>query len=207
MPSDGLAERYEEHHRSRESVFVFGGEERAALFRAAIGGPGKRVLDVGCRYGALTRAYLPGNEIVGVDVDRDALAEAAKLGIETVWADAGEPLPFDDASFDAVAAGEVLEHVASPGRLVAEIARVLRPDGVFVGSVPNVYRLKNRLLFLAGRPIDHDPTHLQMFRPGDLERLLAGWREVRLSFVASRYLRVSPRLFANIVVFRARRPL
>jgi trans-aconitate methyltransferase len=82
-----LEKRYRDHHRERRSPdFVYGGAERASLFRELVGGPGQRVLDLGCRYGALTRAYLQGNEILGLDVDREALAEAAKLGIETTQA-------------------------------------------------------------------------------------------------------------------------
>lgn len=202
-----LSERYEEHHRTRTTGFVFGGAERAELFRRAVGGPGRRVLDVGCRYGALTRAYLEGNEVVGIDIDRNALAEAAKLGIETVYGNAEEPLPFPDASFDAVAAGELIEHLREPERLVAEVLRVLRPSGTFVGSVPNAFRLKNRLLFLGGRALDDDPTHLHLFRPEDVRtRLLAGFEEPRLHFVASRFLRLSPSLFGNVVVFSGRKP-
>jgi SAM-dependent methyltransferase len=202
-----LDERYGDYHRSaRTTGFVFGGDERALLFRRLVGGPGRRVLDLGCRYGALTRAYLEGNEIVGVDVDRDALAEAAKLGIETVWADVEEPLPFPDASFDVVVAGELIEHLRDPDRLVAEARRVLRSGGTFVGSVPNFFRLRNRLAMLAGRPLDHDPTHLHVFAPRDVERLMRGWDGLELHFIASRFLRLSPRLFANIVVFSARTP-
>src|SRR5581483_408595 len=115
--------------------FVFGGDERADVFAALVGGPGRRVLDLGCRFGALTRAYAEGNEVTGVDVDREALAEAAKLGIETRFADVEEPLPFEDASFDVVVAGELVEHLREPERLVAEVRRVLRPRGTFVGSV------------------------------------------------------------------------
>jgi len=202
-----LDERYGEYHRSsRTTGFVFGGDERAELFRRLVGGPGRRVLDLGCRYGALTRAYAEGNDVVGVDVDRDALAEAAKLGIETVWADVEEPLPFPDESFDVVVAGELIEHLRDPARLVGEVRRVLRPGGTFAGSVPNFFRLRNRLAMLAGRPLDHDPTHLHIFAPRDVERLLAGWETPELHFVASRFLRLSPRLFANIVVFSARKP-
>jgi SAM-dependent methyltransferase len=202
-----LAERYQEYHRSsRTTGFVFGGDERAALFAQLVGGPGKRVLDLGCRYGALTRAYLGGNEVVGVDVDRDALAEAAKLGIETRWADVEEPLPFEDESFDVVVAGELIEHLREPERLVAEARRVLRPGGALVASVPNFFRLRNRLAMLVGRPLDHDPTHLHVFAPRDVEQLVVAYDDVRLHFVASRFLRLSPRLFANIVVFSARKP-
>jgi SAM-dependent methyltransferase len=202
-----LSERYGAYHReTRQPGFAFAQPERSEAFRRLVGGPGRRVLDLGCRYGALTRAYLDGNDVVGVDVDRDALAEAAKLGIETVWADVDEPLPFDDASFDAVVCGELLEHVRDPARVVAEAQRVLRPAGTLAGSVPNAYRLKNRLLFLAGRPLDDDPTHLHLFRPADVERLLAGFEDARLEFVASRFIRVAPRLTANVIVFSGRKP-
>jgi SAM-dependent methyltransferase len=202
-----LDERYGKYHRSsRTTGFVFGGDERADLFRRIVGGPGKRILDLGCRYGALTRAYSEGNEVVGVDVDRDALAEAAKLGIDTRWADVEEPLPFQDASFDVVVAGELIEHLRDPDRLVAEVRRVLRPGGTFAGSVPNFFRLRNRVAMLFGRPLDHDPTHLHVFAPRDVHRMLDGFDDVELHFIASRFLRLSPRLAANIVVFSARKP-
>jgi SAM-dependent methyltransferase len=202
-----LDERYGEYHRSaRSSGFVFGGDERAQLFRRLVGGPGRRVLDLGCRWGSLTRAYLEGNEVVGVDVDREALAEAAKVGIETRWADVEEPLPFEDASFDVVVAGELIEHLRDTERFVAEVRRVLRPGGTFVGSVPNFFRLRNRLAMLAGRPLDHDPTHLHVFAPRDVLAMLGDFEAVELHFIASRFLRVSPKLFANIVVFSARKP-
>jgi SAM-dependent methyltransferase len=197
--------RYRRHHRDRTDTFVYGGGERADLFRRYVGGPGRRVLDVGCRYGALTRAYLEGNHVVGIDVDQLALNDAARLGIETQWADAEEGLPFEDESFDVVVAGELLEHVREPGALVGEARRVLRPGGTLVGSVPNGFRLKNRLRFLAGRWPETDPTHLHLFSPDDLRALLAGFEEQRLHFVSSRFLRLHPRLFGNIVVFAGRK--
>ena len=201
-----LSERYERHHRERGQSFVFGGDDRAALFGRLVGGPGQRVLDLGCRYGALTRAYTEGNHVVGVDVDRYALAQAARsLGIETVWADVEEPLPLEDESFDVVVAGELIEHLREPERLVAEARRVLRPGGRIVGSVPNFFRLRNRLSMLKGGPLDHDPTHLRIFAPRDVRELLADWDEVELHYLASRFLRLSPRLFGNIVVFSARK--
>jgi SAM-dependent methyltransferase len=201
-----LGERYAEHHRARrdEGDFVFV-PERIPLFQRAIG-RGKRVLDLGCRSGALTRHLLAGNEVVGVDVDRDALAKAAALGIEPVEANVEDPLPFPDGSFDAVVAGELLEHLRFPDGLVAEIRRILRPGGVLVGSVPNAYRLKSRLLFLAGKPPEDDPTHLRMFSPDAVRALLAGFEDVRLAFVGGRFLRLSPRLLGRDLVFSARRP-
>jgi SAM-dependent methyltransferase len=200
-----LGRRYERHHRERrdEGDFVFV-PERIPLFKAAIG-RGRRVLDLGCRSGALTRHFLGGNEVVGLDVDRSALARAAALGIEPVEADVEEPLPFEDASFDAVVAGELLEHLQFPDALVAEARRVLRPGGVFVGSVPNAFRVQSRLRFLRGRHPEDDPTHLRMFAPSALDVLLCDFEAVELSFVGGRYRRLHPRLLARDLVWSARR--
>jgi SAM-dependent methyltransferase len=207
VPSlEQLSRRYRRHHATRSTDFVYGGDERADLFRRYVGSPGRRVLDVGCRFGALTRSYLEGNEVVGLDVDRIALEEAARLGIETVWADAEHGLPFDDESFDVVVAGELLEHVRDPVALVRDARRVLRPGGTLVGSVPNGFRLKNRLRFVLGRHPEDDPTHLHLFSPADVRSLLHGLEEPRLHFVSSRFLRVRPRLTGNIIVFTARKP-
>jgi SAM-dependent methyltransferase len=202
-----LSERYAEHNRSeRGAGFVFARPERETLFKRYVGGPGRRVLDLGCRDGALTQAYLDGNEVIGVDADREALAEAARLGIETHWADLDQPLDLEDGSFDVVVAGELLEHLRDPQRLVREVRRVLRPGGTFVGSVPNAYRLKGRLLFLFGRPPENDPTHLQMFSAADVRALLAGFDDPQLHFVAGRLVPLHPRLFANDIVFAGRKP-
>jgi SAM-dependent methyltransferase len=202
-----LSERYAKHNRlERGAGFVFAGAERAELFARYVGGPGRRVLDLGCRDGALTRAYAKGNDVVGVDADREALEEAAKLGIETRWADLDEPLPFDEAGFDVVVAGELLEHLRDPRRLVAEARRVLRPGGTFVASVPNAYRLKNRFRFLLGRKPEDDPTHLQMFSAEDVRTLLSGFEEPRLHFIAGRLVPLHARLFANDIVFSGRKP-
>ena len=207
MGLEQLSERYAEHNRlERGAGFVFAGPERMDLFRRYVGGPGRRVLDLGCRYGALTRSYLAGNDVVGVDVDRDALAEAAKLGIETHWANVDEPLPFADESFDAVVAGELLEHVRDPQQLVAEARRLLRPGGTFVASVPNAFRLKNRLRFLLGHKPEDDPTHLHMFSPAEVGALLRGFRDPQLHFIAGRLVRLHPRLFANDIVFVGSKP-
>jgi SAM-dependent methyltransferase len=201
-----LSEQYEKHHRERrdEGDFVFV-PERIPFFQEAIG-RGRRVLDLGCRSGAVTRHFLDGNEVVGLDVDRVALDKAAELGIEPVVANVEEPLPFDDVSFDAVVAGELFEHLQFPGAVVAEVRRVLRPGGLLVGSVPNAFRVQSRLRFLRGRPPEDDPTHLHMFSPDAVRALLSGFDDVRLEFVGGRFRRLGARLFARDLVFRARRP-
>lgn len=202
-----LSERYEQHHRERrdEGDFVFV-PERIPLLVAAVG-RGKRVLDLGCRSGALTQHFLGGNSVVGLDIDAAALEKAATLGIQPVQANVEEPLPFEDGSFDAVVAGELFEHLQFPDALVAEIGRVLRPGGVLAGSVPNAFRVQSRLRFLRGEPPEDDPTHLRMFSPAALRQLLSGFERVELSFVGGRYARLNARLFARDLVFSARKAI
>ena len=203
---DRLDERYRSHHGDRRE-FVFGADDRAGLIASLVGGPGLRVLDLGCRTGALTQHYATGNSVVGVDVDRSALEQAVeRLGIETVWADVEEELPFPDATFDVVVAGELLEHLADPRAAVSHVRRVLKPGGRFVGSVPNAFRLKSRLRYLAGRHPETDATHLQLFTPAALRRLLDVFDEVEVRFAVGRYVRWQPRLMARVQVFSARKP-
>jgi SAM-dependent methyltransferase len=202
-----LGELYELHHRERrnDGDFVFV-PERIPLIKEAVG-RGHNVLDLGCRSGALTRHFLDGNEVVGVDVDQAALAKAEKLGIKPVVADVQEPpLPFEDEAFDAVVAGELLEHLGFPELLIAEILRVLEPGGVLVGSVPNAFRIQGRLRFLLGRPPEEDPTHLHMFSPEQIRELLADFEDVDLTYVGGRYRPLHPRLLARDLVFSAVRP-
>jgi SAM-dependent methyltransferase len=202
-----LGASYEAHHRERrqggEFIFV---PERIPLFVAAVGGPGRTVLDLGCRSGAVTASFLAGNRVTGLDVDASALAQAAARGIVPVRASAEDPLPFDDASFDVVVAGELLEHVRDPHEVVRETRRVLRPGGTLVGSVPNAFRLQSRLAFLAGTPPEDDPTHLHMYSPAQIRALLADFQGVELLFVGGRFRRLHPRLLARDLVFTAAAP-
>jgi SAM-dependent methyltransferase len=185
---------------------VFAEFDRAHLFRAWVGF-GKDVLDLGCRYGALTKAYLVSNRVVGVDVDSDALGHAARLGIRPVHHDIEEGLPFGEGSFDVVVAGELLEHVRAPDQLVEEVLRVLRPGGTFVGSTPNAYRLKNRLRVLAGRRPDFadDAMCTRFYSGDDVLGLLAPFDSAEARYLASRFIGLSPRLFGNVIAFRARK--
>lgn len=100
-----------------------------------LGAAPRAVLDVGCGAGFLAN-YLAarGHRVTGLDTSAEALAVArthdASRSARYLVGDACA-LPFPDASFDAVCAMDLLEHVTEPARLVAEAGRVLRPGGVF----------------------------------------------------------------------------
>jgi 2-polyprenyl-3-methyl-5-hydroxy-6-metoxy-1,4-benzoquinol methylase len=142
-----------------EGAIRFGGKHRGNLFKNWIG-RGKKVLDLGCRDGALSRFYREGNEIIGVDIDREALRICQeRSGIETFCLNLNDLLPFEASSFDVVVAGEVIEHLYYPEFFLEEVARVLKPEGRFIGSTCNAFRLRNRRKFLLGKEYE-DNTHL-----------------------------------------------
>lgn len=99
--------------------------------------PDDRLLDVGCGTGWLADHFA---DYSGLDGSPDAVAAACARGRDVRLHDVAEPLPFDDASFDAVVMKDLLEHVADPVALVREVRRVLRPGGRVFASSPDAQR-------------------------------------------------------------------
>jgi SAM-dependent methyltransferase len=178
---------------------------RAELFARWVG-TGKRLLEVGCGPGAHLEYYCRGNDVIAMDVDQPALEVVReRLGVQTVWGDFGTSLPFDDGRFDAVVAGETLEHMPYPTIFLAEIRRVLGAGGLFVGSVPNAYRYRNRLDVLRGLPIDPDPVHVQFFSLASLRAILSrDFEAIEVVPVRGKWSRRFPSLFAHKLAWRCR---
>jgi SAM-dependent methyltransferase len=209
-----LEQYYHDYHLKRRkygfSVFE---AERGALFAAWIG-RGQDVLDIGCRDGVLTRHYLKGNRVVGVDVDSEALARAREHrgdedDFRTDCFDVNEPFPYPGNSFDRAVMGDVLEHTIFPECVVREVFRCLRPGGCFMGSVPNDFRLRNRLRFLRGQDIFADePSHLHHFHPDTLRGLLAeaGFERIEILTLCGRFRRMHPFLFGLNLTWRCWKP-
>lgn len=96
-----------------------------------------QAIDIGCGGGLLSEPFAAmGCEVTGIDQSLPTLeaasrhAQASGLSIDYRQGDAGA-LPFADHSFDVVCCSDVLEHVDSPAAVIGEIARVLKPGGVF----------------------------------------------------------------------------
>jgi SAM-dependent methyltransferase len=147
--------------------------------------PGATVLDAGCGSGRSFRYELQeGCRVVGVDIGaelRDNPNVASRVRGDV------QRLPFADASFDAVLASHVMEHLPRPDEALAEVARVLKPGGRFLLLTPNRFHYVPLVASLAPQRLhvwfnrrrgvaerDVFPTLYRANTAGRLRRLLEG---------------------------------
>jgi ubiquinone/menaquinone biosynthesis C-methylase UbiE len=153
-----------------------------------------RLLELGCGTGNdAARLAREGIEVVALDVSGEAIEQALQkfheLGIEFLVADMAHPLAFPDAAFDAVMSNVALHMFSeqTTRTLFAEIARVIRPGGLFLFHVNAV---EDRRLRERRRPVvrELEPNYVleqtgqtvRFFSADYLHDLLSGWAEVAL---------------------------
>lgn len=128
------------------------------------------ILDVGCGEGQVSRrlaAARPGRRVVGVDPTLRHIEVASARGGEVEYRMASvDALPFDDDEFDAALACLVFEHVDDVDGAIREVARVIRPGGVF--------------LFLLNHPLLQTPN--------------SGWIDDQILDPPEQYWRIGPYL-------------
>jgi SAM-dependent methyltransferase len=92
-------------------------------------------------------------------------------------AEAGRPLPVDDAAFDIAWASEVIEHVVDVGAFASELRRVTRPGGTILVTTPD-HGLRTRLALVGPRRFDDHfnphADHLRFFTRRTLRDVLGG---------------------------------
>ena len=162
---------------------------RVRLVEQASGGRPGRVLDVGCGRGFLLGAFRRrGWTVEGTELSAASSAHAREaLGIP-VHVGALESLRLPAASFDAVTLWHVLEHVADPASLLAEVGRLLRPGGALLVGVPNFASPEARATGAGWFHLDA-PRHLVHFTPATLDRALtdAGFEAIGSRGLAPEY--------------------
>ncbi len=173
MIKNDLESIYRNHHETKNRYgYLYCHGSRGVYLQRWIG-RGKKVLDLGCRDGMLTSFFAEGNEVIGVDIDRKALEiSQKKLGIETLWVDLNMEWPFALQSFDVIVACEIVEHLFFVDSFLDKVKATLKPGGLFIGSVPNAFRMRNRMKFLFGNEYETDPTHVRQFSVSKLQNTL-----------------------------------
>lgn len=149
---------------------------RAQLARYA---PGKgRLLEVGPGGGFFAQQLEnAGWHVTVSDVSPEAAAFCRKRGLQrAVVFNAARPWPVANGVFDALLMLDVVEHIEDHGACLEEAARVLRPRGIGVITVPAHPRLFSAWDQMAG--------HVRRYRKGELQRLAtgAGLRLLRLTY-------------------------
>lgn len=144
------------------------------------GSPPHRILEVGCASGHLSgiiAEHYSRAEVTGIDIYAPAVREARRRypGVSFHISDA-HTLPFKSGYFDLVVCSETIEHVVKPGRVLHEIARVLKPHGRALiemdsGSIP--FRLVWWFWTQWGRGKVWKNAHLHPFSSRELESLIA----------------------------------
>lgn len=106
-----------------------------------------KVLNIGVGSGKLEDLLMEaGYSVATLDPDANAISKLVSIGIDA-HTGVAEHLPFQDGSFDAVIASEVLEHLEADNchQAISEILRVLKPGGYLIGTVPYQEHLADNL--------------------------------------------------------------
>ncbi len=139
-------------------------------------GGAKRVLDVGCASGYLAGILADrGYRVVGIERP-GGYGDRFPRNVELIEADLERGLPPLTGKFSYVICGDILEHLRDPGKVLAQIANLLEPDGQLIASLPNSGNLYFRLVVLFGRFPQEDKglfdrTHVRFY-------MWCGWRDL-----------------------------
>ncbi len=139
----------------------------------------QRVLDVG--WAAVPNIYLKNPEVIGLDLQKRQPPDNYNSCL--VGDAIALPEPFEPGSFDALVAGEVIEHVESPLELLRRCRQTLKPDGVLVLSTPNPFFPAELLLTITlNRRYYYTEEHVCLYPQRWLIRLMerAGFSDVKL---------------------------
>jgi ubiquinone/menaquinone biosynthesis C-methylase UbiE len=164
LPSEGLATAYDDYYTEAnltvpDFIHTRANEIIAQFAKYRLKG---RMLDIGSGSGViLDAAKAQGWEPLGLEVSAPAVEHTRKKGLE-VFHGTLEEATYPGEHFDLVTASEILEHVPDPQETLNEIARILRPGGMFWGTTPSATGTSFRLLGIDWSMIA-PPEHAQLF--------------------------------------------
>ncbi len=165
-------------------------------------GGNKKILDIGCGVGSLTKILTENkNEVWGIEINQKSAQQAKKYCWQIFIADVENgSLPVPDQYFDVVIFADVLEHLKSPAEVLKKIKKKIKPGGSIIISIPNIANWRYRLKLLFGR-FEYedggilDREHLRFFTLTSAKRMLnqVGLRAVKIDITPD-YFKLSSQL-------------
>lgn len=162
-------------HRARRKIGVellpWGVAEARMVERLLAPQPGERLLEVGSSAGYRIEEHAGrGVELWGIDADNEAIKAGKESGVSVNLIEGNaEDLPYHDGFFDKVLCVHLLEHLAEPHRAIAQMARVLKPDGQAIIVVP-CERIRGDTAFAGWLKFKN--LHLHRFSPPQITSML-----------------------------------
>lgn len=155
-----------------------------------------QILECGPVFGTFTKFLQDhGYEHIHVLDFIDVLEHAQREHIETLHEINfnTDRMPHDDNFFDGVAAWGIAEHMENPYHFMREVHRVLKDDGIFIMSVPSIFHIESRLLFLKTGMFprwNRRNNHVSILPHGVFEKIFLRY----FSLVETAYIKPSFRL-------------
>lgn len=129
------------------------------------------VLDIGCGSGQFLQWLAAhGFHAHGVEISQLAAQRARQIGLDVYCGELVDA-QYPDDFFDVVIANHVLEHVYDPVGLIREVARILKPNGLFIIGVPNIESYEYRVFGMDWGPLEV-PQHTYHFSYNTLNAML-----------------------------------
>jgi 2-polyprenyl-3-methyl-5-hydroxy-6-metoxy-1,4-benzoquinol methylase len=119
-------------------------------------------------------------KLIGIDIDSTGVESAGRRGYEVYVADAQSEAALRQLNLepaDVVLAGEIIEHLETPGTFLRALHSVASSNGVLVLTTPNAHPFLNFATAAVGRERSHQ-DHVVLFTPTTLRTLLTrtGWQ-------------------------------
>lgn len=113
-----------------------------------------RILDVGCgdgNFSVLLKEACKAKEVYGIEISEKGVESAKNSGVKAFQLDIDEEdFPFEDSYFDAIFAGEIIEHLYDTDRFLDEVYRILKLNGLLILTAPNLSCWHNKISLLFG---------------------------------------------------------
>ena len=170
----------------------------------------KRILEIGCAAGGFRLNFPEDIEYWGVEPVHDAAEQARQKNMKVlcgIYDEVCDQVP--TAYFDVVVCNDVIEHVPDPESFLVSLKSKLAPNGILIGSVPNVRFWGNLINLLLKRDWKYedngvlDRTHIRFFTNKSFRRLIrnTGFGLVRMAGIESKKMKVLKVLFSPFLLF------